>query len=230
MVILQNIHEAIIDRSFWDYIQGKQNLHKMRKKSGKQSLFSGFLCCGDCGSNLHYHFNQANPSIEYYNCSNYVGNWGTCSNTHYIRLNLLSAMVHDELQKLIKAAQNNDFWERITAAKSMESQKTVWKLMEQQRKLDKRQSELRKYLATAYEDKVKGVMDDETFVLLSNRFKRERDELKEGQQRIQAEFEAAQKFQEGLAHFKKEAEGQSQVFNAGYCRAIHRLDCSLSSK
>ena len=60
--------------------------------------------------------------------------------------------------------------------------------------------------------------------------KRERDELKEGQQRIQAEFEAAQKFQEGLAHFKKEAEGQSQVFNAGYCRAIHRLDCSLSSR
>ncbi len=211
MVILQDVHEAIIDRSFWEYIQYKQNLHKIRKKSGKQSLFSGFLRCGDCGSNLHYHFNQANPSIEYYNCSNYVGNRGTCSNTHYIRLDSLSAMVHDELQKLIKAAQNNDFWERITAAKSMESQKTVWKLMEQQRKLDKRQSELRKYLATAYEDKVKGVMDDETFVLLSNQFKRERNELKEGQQRIQAEFEAAQKFQEGLAHFKKEAEGQSDI-------------------
>ena len=41
--------------------------------------------------------------------------------------------------------------------------------------------------------------------------KRERDELKEGQQRIQAEFEATQKFQEGLAHFKKEAEGQSDI-------------------
>lgn len=64
MVILQDVHEAIIDRSFWEYIQYKQNLHKTRKKSGKQSLFSGFLRCGDCGSNLHYHFNQANPSKE----------------------------------------------------------------------------------------------------------------------------------------------------------------------
>lgn len=211
MVILQNVHEAIIDRSFWEYIQHKHNLHKMRKKSGKQSLFSGFLRCGDCGHNLHYHFNQANPSIEYYNCSNYVGNRGTCSNTHYIRLDSLSKRVLDELQKLIKAAQNNGFWERVTAAKSMESQKTVRKLMEQQRKMDKRQNELKKYLATAYEDKVKGVMDDETFVLLSNQFKRERDELKEAQQRIQTEFETAQKFQDGLARFKKEVKGQTNI-------------------
>ncbi|HAP15702.1 MAG TPA: recombinase, partial [Lactococcus sp.] len=40
MVILQDVHEAIIDRSYWEYIQHKQNLHKMRRKSGKQSLFS----------------------------------------------------------------------------------------------------------------------------------------------------------------------------------------------
>lgn len=46
---------------------------------------------------------------------------------------------------------------------------------------DKRQNELRKCLAIAYKDKVKGVMDDETFVLLSNQFKRERDQLKDEQ-------------------------------------------------
>ena len=43
--------------------------------------------------------------------------------------------------------------------------------------MDKRQTELRKRLATAYEDKVKGVMDTEIFVLLSNQFKKERDQL-----------------------------------------------------
>ena len=50
--------------------------------------------------------------------------------------------------------------------------------------MNKRQSDLRKYLATAHEDKVKGVMDCETFVLLSNRFKRGRDQLKEAQLNI----------------------------------------------
>lgn len=211
MIILRDVHEAIIDRPFWEYIQHKQNLYRMRKKPGKQSLFSGFLRCGDCGNNLHYHFNQANPSIEYYNCSNYVGNRGTCSNTHYIRLDLLSGRVLDELQKLIKAAQNNRFWDRIAVAKSIESQKTIQKLMEEQRKMDERQNELRKYLATAYEDKVKGVMDDETFVLLSNQFKKESDQLKEKQQKIQAKLETTQKFQDGLTRFKKEVEGHADI-------------------
>lgn len=50
--------------------------------------------------------------------------------------------------------------------------------MEQQWIMDKRQSELKKYLATAYENKAKGVMDDKTLVLLSNQFK-ERDQQKE---------------------------------------------------
>ena len=71
-----------------------------------------------------------------------------------------------------------------------------------------RQSELRKYLATAYEDKSKGVMDDKTFVLLSNQFKKERDQLKEAQQRVQTKFETAQKFRDGLTRFKKEVEGK----------------------
>lgn len=84
----------------------------------------------------------------------------------------LSDNVLDELQRLLKAAKSNGFWKRVTVAKSIESQKTIQKLMEQQRIMDKHQNELRKYLATAYEDKVKGVIDDETFVLLSNQFKR----------------------------------------------------------
>ena len=51
--------------------------------------------------------------------------------------------------------------------------------------MDKRQNGLRKYLATVYEDNVKGVMDGEPFVLLSNQFK-ECDQQKEAQQNIQA--------------------------------------------
>ena len=54
-------------------------------------------------------------------------------------------------------------------------------------------------------------MDDKTFVLLSNQFKKERDQLKEAQQKIQTKFETAQKFQDGLARFKKEVESQVDI-------------------
>lgn len=84
----------------------------------------------------------------------------------------------DELQRFIKATKSSDFWDRIAVAKLIGSHKTIQKPMEQQQKMDKRQNELRKYLATDYGDKVKEVMDDETFVLLSNQFKRGCDQLK----------------------------------------------------
>lgn len=80
-----------------------------------------------------------------------MGNRGTCSNTHYIRLDSLSDRVLNELRKLIRTAKNNDFWNKITAVKSVESQRTIQEIVDQQRKLDKRQNELRKYLATVYE-------------------------------------------------------------------------------
>lgn len=46
-------------------------------------------------------------------------------------------------------------------------------------------------------------MGDETFVLQNNQFRRERDTQKDAQQKIQAKFETAQKFQDGLARFRK---------------------------
>ena len=54
-------------------------------------------------------------------------------------------------------------------------------------------------------------MDVKTFVLLSNQFKKERDQLREAQQKIQAQFKTVQKFQDGTAHFKKEVEGQADT-------------------
>ena len=107
--------------------------------------------------------------------------------------------------------KNGNFWAKVTAEKSIEFQENIQRLMNQQRKMDKRQNDLRKCLAAAYEDKVKGVMDDETFVLLSGQFKKERDQLKEAQQKIQAKFETAQTFQDGLTRFKKEVEGQDEI-------------------
>ena len=33
----------------------------------------------DLNENVHFHFNQGNPEIKYFNCSNYKGNRGTCN-------------------------------------------------------------------------------------------------------------------------------------------------------
>lgn len=211
MVILRDAHTPIIERSFWEYLQCKFNLRKSRKRAGKQSLFSGFLRCGDCGSNLHYHFNQTNPHIEYYNCSNYVGNRGACPDTHYVRLDNLKEVVLSELNHLITVSKQAGFWSKITSQQMVQVQEKIDKLLQDDHVISRRVKEIAEILRNVYEDKVKGVIDDETFVMLVNSFKKERGELRNKEQQIQEQLEEAQRFQGGFELFKKLLKGQGEI-------------------
>ena len=211
MAILRNVHEPIIERSFWEYIQSKLNNLKSRKRAGKQSLFSGFLRCGDCGSNLHYHFNQTNPSIEYYNCFNYTGNRGTCPDTHYVRLDNLTEWVRCEINQLIASSKEKSFWDTVSEQKSIDASQQIEAMTSEAQMAAKRQGELSKLLTLAYEDKVKGVIDDETFTLLVSGFKKERDQLRLQNQQIQEKLEAARNFQNGLDYFQELISEQAPI-------------------
>ena len=70
--VFKDVHEPIVDRATWERVQEKRGKIRRRKTAdGEKNMFSGLLVCADCGHNLHYHFNQKNPDIKYFNCSNY---------------------------------------------------------------------------------------------------------------------------------------------------------------
>ena len=93
-VIFKDVHEPIIERSVFEQVQQKRGkIRKRRTNEGEHNMFSGLLVCADCGSNLHFHFNQGNPEIKYFNCSNYKGNRGSCTSTHYVRVDFLEQVV-----------------------------------------------------------------------------------------------------------------------------------------
>ena len=66
-------------------------------------MFSGLLVCPDCGGNLNYHFNQANPEIKYFNCANYNSR-RQCASTHYVRVDFLEQVVLGEIRRLTRFA------------------------------------------------------------------------------------------------------------------------------
>ena len=68
-VIFQDVHEPIIERAVFEQVQQKRGkIRKRRTHEGERNMFSGLLVCADCGHNLHFHFNQGNPDIKYFNC------------------------------------------------------------------------------------------------------------------------------------------------------------------
>ena len=180
--IFLDVHEPIIQRSAWEKIQEKRGkIRKRRTHEGEKHMFSGLLVCADCGNNLHFHFNQGNPEITYFNCSNYKGNRGTCTSTHYIRADFLEQVILAEIRRLTKFVSH---YEKEFAKLMMGfSQKAAAdEVRTTLRELDTaiyRDKELDSLFERLYEDNVAGKITDERFARMSSKYEAEQKELRD---------------------------------------------------
>ena len=190
--IFKDVHEPIIERAVFEQVQQKRGkMRKRQAKDGERSMFSGLLVCADCGSNLHFHFNQGNPEIKYFNCSNYKGNRGTCGSTHYVRVDFLEQVVLGEIRRLTKyaALYEDDFLKEVIGH-SRQAEETERRLKEKELKsLLARDDELDGLFERIYEDNVSGKLSDDRFAKMSRRYEEEQKELSEKIKKLRSEIE-----------------------------------------
>ena len=190
--IFKDVHEPIIERAVFEQVQQKRGkMRKRQAKDGERSMFSGLLVCADCGSNLHFHFNQGNPEIKYFNCSNYKGNRGTCGSTHYVRVDFLEQVVLGEIRRLTKYAglYEDDFLKEVIGH-SRQAEETERRLKEKALKsLLARDDELDGLFERIYEDNVSGKLSDDRFAKMSRRYEEEQKELSEKIKKLRSEIE-----------------------------------------
>ena len=190
--IFKDVHEPIIERAVFEQVQQKRGkMRKRQAKDGERSMFSGLLVCADCGSNLHFHFNQGNPEIKYFNCSNYKGNRGTCGSTHYVRVDFLEQVVLGEIRRLTKYAglYEDDFLKEVIGH-SWQAEETERRLKEKELKsLLARDDELDGLFERIYEDNVSGKLSDDRFAKMSRRYEEEQKELSEKIKKLRSEIE-----------------------------------------
>lgn len=192
MAVFKDVHEPIIDRDVWSQIQEKHGKTRKRKTNdGEKNMFSGLLVCTDCGHNLHYHFNQKNPDIKYFNCSNYKGNRGTCPTTHYIWVDFLEQVVLGEVRRLMKfAIQYEDEFIQAVAGHSQKVAES--QLRQRQKELNcalARDQEIDRLFNRMYEDNIAGKIDDERFAKMSKQYGDEQKELSIKIKDLQADLE-----------------------------------------
>ena len=190
--IFKDVHEPIIERAVFEQVQQKRGkMRKRQAKDGERSMFSGLLVCADCGSNLHFHFNQGNPEIKYFNCSNYKGNRGTCGSTHYVRVDFLVQVDSGEIRRLTKYAglYEDDFLKEVIGH-SRQAEETERRLKEKELKsLLARDDELDGLFERIYEDNVSGKLSDDRFAKMSRRYEEEQKELSEKIKKLRSEIE-----------------------------------------
>ena len=191
-VVFKDVHEPIIERAVYEQIQEKRGkMRKRRTNDGEKNMFSGLLVCADCGSNLHFHFNQGNPEIKYFNCSNYKGNRGTCTSTHYVRVDFLEQVVLGEIRRLTKYASiyEDEFLKEVIGH-SRQTEEANLKLKEKEVKsLLARNEELDGLFERIYEDNVSGKLSDERFTKMSMRYESEQKENSDKIKRLSSEIE-----------------------------------------
>ena len=191
-VVFQDVHEAIIERAVYEQVQQKRGkIRKRRTNNGEHNMFSGLLVCADCGSNLHFHFNQGNPEIKYFNCSNYKGNRGTCISTHYVRVDFLEEVVLGEIRRLTKfASLYEDEFVKAVIGHSQQAEQTDRKLKEKElQTLLARDEEVDGLFERIYEDNVSGKLSDDRFAKMSRRYEDEQKELSEKIKKLRSEIE-----------------------------------------
>ena len=192
--VFENTHEPIIDLATWERVQELRKQRKRPNRYDEVGLFSGILFCADCGSVLYQQrYQNATRKQDCYICGSYKKRTRDCT-AHFIRTDLLTAGVTDNLRKVTSYAakhearfmkllieQNEDGGKRRNAARKKELEAA-----------EKRISELSAIFKRLYEDSVTGRISDERFTELSADYEAEQKELKERAAAIRAELSKAQ--------------------------------------
>ncbi len=181
--IFKNVHEAIIDRDTFETVQ-KMNAKTKRRapnpKHAEKNMFCGLLYCADCGSPLWFNVNHPNTDIKYFMCSNYKGRRGTCEGTHYVRADSLEQIVMLELRNLSSfLIEDEEAFADILEAKTNKSILNQQKFLESS--IDKataRTKEVALMYEKLFEKHINGIVNEESFMQLSQKYETERDELK----------------------------------------------------
>ena len=182
-MVFKDVHEPIIERATFEKIQlMRKSTRKKPMKNGEHSLFSGLLKCADCGRTLHYHFNQGNPDIKYFNCPGYnQGKRKVCSATHYIRVDFLEKVVLAEIQRLIKfALKHEDEFVKVVGEYSKGNLKIEQEGYQSElNRLSNRDKELDRIFENLYEDNLNGKITDERFKKMTISYEIEQKEISE---------------------------------------------------
>ena len=177
--IIPNTQEAIIDEETFKTVHEMRASRRRNTATGRSSLFSNLVFCGDCGSKMYFCASKSiNENQEFFRCSAYKENRGTCT-IHFIRNVVLEEMVLEMVRKTAKYISENEtvflyLYEknhRLSVAKEMRDTK----LRVEQAK--KRIKELDVLISASFEQLARGTISEERFKIFCDKYEAEQKEL-----------------------------------------------------
>lgn len=176
--VLENMHEPLVTQEIFDKakemeIEGRRIWEERLEKSKKfrernPPIFKGFVCCGECGSNMRYHRYHPDQKLSgTYECPNYK--YKKCGGTHSISQDKLKEIVWNVLQDqlqifcdfqdLIRMLNNSDSATNQQSICKEEIQSILVKIKNRQGKRER-----------LYEDFTDGILTPEEYQYMKQQF------------------------------------------------------------
>ena len=203
-LIFENTQPAIIDKATFETVQELRKHKRRPTHSGRVSLFSGKVYCGDCGAKLYFNKSASGENQDHYTCSNYRYNSGTCT-CHYIRHVVLQKLVFKHLQNVLSYIQQfEDAFVREEIKKANEEHyEAVKKAKKDIVNLQARCDNLDELFKRLYEDMISGRISNNRFDMLSADYEMEQKELKAEIAQLQELIDSGEQEQYDLEQFLK---------------------------
>lgn len=192
---IEGTHEPIISQELWDQAQAHINSRKRPVKNGETQIFAGILKCADCGWGLRYMHNNATAGSKekrYYMCTTYSEYGKDKCSSHYIRYDVIYAVVLGRLQYWISQTHEKDDGEllqRLLKSGDKQRAKENASAKKELARTEKRLLELDNLFAKMYEDRAKEAITERNFAMLSAKYQEEQTQLESKKQELQAKLD-----------------------------------------
>ncbi|MGN8968863.1 recombinase family protein [Intestinimonas sp. HCP28S3_D6] len=182
--IVENTHEAIIDRDTFEKVQRLLNRDTRTGPQQKELyLFSGFLKCADCGKAMS---RSKVGSVVYYYCRTYKDQSKTACTKHTVKHDRLEAAVLYAIQQQVYLAVNyTEIIERINRAPLVKSQSK--KRMDAIEQKERELSKISRYKQSIYQDWKDGEVSHSDYRHMKEDYEQQAQALEEVLQTLRAE-------------------------------------------
>ena len=182
-IVVENTHEAIIDRATWDLAHDIMKNRRRETKRGEIHMFAGLVKCADCGSALNVSYDSKKEKFTGFSCWVYKNYGKERCTSHAIGYQTLYNIVLEDIRR--QAEYVSDSKEKYLALLSHrmdeKTEQDIRKAKNELKKTEKRLTQLDKILGKLYEDRALEKLTEERYLAMNGQYEGEYNELKSRQ-------------------------------------------------
>lgn len=179
-IIVEGMHEAIIDQDTYDIVQEKVKSRKRADAWGNFSLFAGLVKCGQCGSAMNIRRANQKGKDRIYTCSRYNKYGKAHCTQHRIKYDTLYGIVLEQIRSCAEKALADEQEAAAQLRENCQADEQAERLLIEQSIAEdsERIDALERIISRVYEDMVAGRITEDNFNRILERSQTEQTTLK----------------------------------------------------